>query len=445
VPVAVREIGASATLDDSSISHPRARIASLCDMTSGKATQRLSMGAISAALALAMIPAGTATAQLDPDLVVTLELPDGYIDHEIEPDTLSYFDEENQPFAIAVIDGCAINGHYWIFAAGLSGVPLQLSVVDRATGEDARPLLPPFEPGAPIGTVFDPDALAICGDDIQMGGLPPLDAQVSYASANERYPDITSAMRLLSDGAQGAYRRIAQADQTYPIITRRPPIAAVDESDDLDRLMLFIEGRVPHSVEGIVLSGPEGMLPPRAQLLKALESLPKSRVRRASELAANGRRPGALIDKLGLRQVERIYNADLTFQTLGAKAYLALAGWIDAGDKPIELPALVEERFVVELVRADGSRERLPLIGPLVGSDAARSRWDYGSDTARVQILDQCRSSGTFWDWAVARLDEPVELAITDTQSGETFSQLLWTDRQDVSSLSDTTTLTSCP
>ena len=136
---------------------------------------------------------------------------------------------------------------------------------------------------------------------------------------------------------------------------------------------------------------------------------------------------------------------DLDFETLGSDAYLALAGWIRKGGQPIEPPALVDQRFTVELVRADGTRSELPLTRPIVGSDAAGTRWEYGSNEARVQISDSCRLTGSFWTWAGARTDEPLELAITDTVSGQTVSHLLWSDRREVSTMADTAALTGCP
>jgi len=415
-------------------------------MTFGTVTRRrLLVGAMAAALMLSAVPATIATAALDPELVATVELRDGYIDYELEPGTLHFFDDEGQPLALQVIDGCAVNDRYWIFGAGLSGLSLQLNVMDLVTGKEARPILPAFEPGKPIGTILDAQALAICSDDVQVGGLPPLDATARYTSADDRDPDITTEVRLLSDGAERAYRRIAQGVETYRIITRRAPVAAIDESDGFDRLFLFTEGRILRSVEGIVLSGEEGMLPSNAQLGKALESLPKSRVRRAYEIAKNGRDPNALIGDLGLRKVQRVHHVDLDFDTLGADAYLALAGWIKEGGAPLDPPALVDERFTVELVRVDGTRTPLPLTGPFVGSEAAGTRWEYGSADARAQIIDNCRLTGSYWTWAGARTDEPLELVVTDSETGESVAQLLWTDRREVSALADSAALTGCP
>jgi hypothetical protein len=99
----------------------------------------------------------------------------------------------------------------------------------------------------------------------------------------------------------------------------------------------------------------------------------------------------------------------------------------------------------VDLVTADGSSTRLPLIGPFQGSPGDGRLWEYGSDTAKVQIIDGCDLSGSYWTVAAAVTDEPLELVITDPQAGTTESQPLWTDRESVSRLADTASLPSCP
>ena len=156
-------------------------------MTTGSVTCRRFFAAVTAAaLALSAVPATTATAALDPELTATLELRDGFIDYRLEPGTLHFFDEENQPLAIQVIDGCAVNDHLWIFGAGLSGIPIPVTVTDLKTNRSARIQLPAFEPGLPIGTQFEPEALPICDDERQAGGLPQLDALATFSSANAR-------------------------------------------------------------------------------------------------------------------------------------------------------------------------------------------------------------------------------------------------------------------
>jgi len=168
-------------------------------------------------------------------------------------------------------------------------------------------------------------------------------------------------------------------------------------------------------------------------------------VRRAFEAAKSGQVPRPIIEDLGLDGVDQVYHVGLEFDTLGSNAYIAQAGWIKEGGAPLEPPPLVEARFAVELVRANGEATELPLLGPLVGSDAEGVLWQHGDDDALVQIMDACDLSGSFWTVAGALTDEPLELVITDTHNGTSVSQLLWTDRKDLSYTSDSSALASCP
>jgi hypothetical protein len=46
-----------------------------------------------------------------------------------------FFDAANIEVVLKVLDGCAVNGHYWVFAGGLTSVAVLLSVTDAKTGE----------------------------------------------------------------------------------------------------------------------------------------------------------------------------------------------------------------------------------------------------------------------------------------------------------------------
>jgi len=408
--------------------------------------RRLPVGALAAAFAATLVAPGAAfAAATDPELTATVELPNGTITYEMELGALHFFDKEGQPFAIEVIDGCAVNDNLWVFGAGLSGIPVPVTVSDRKSHRSASLVLPPFEPGLPIGTLFEPEALPLCGDESQSGGLPPLDALATFTSANARGSDATDIITLLSDGRDDAYRRLVRDGESLTVISRRSPVALVDDSADSDQLMLLAESRTPRQLEGIVFSGTESMLPPTAKLEKGIKGLTNARVRRAYETAKNGRVPQGIIEDLGLKKVERVHHVSLDFDTLGADAYLAAAHWIKSGGAPIEPPNPVEQRFTVEIIDADGERQPVPLVGPLVGSDAEGQRWEHASKTALVEIIDACALTGSFWTWAGVLADDPVELVITDTTDGTTVSHLVWTDRRDVSRMADTAALTSCP
>ncbi len=406
--------------------------------------RRLLVIGASVALALSLAaPVATVASSHDAELMATLELPQGDVDFDLELGTLHFFDEENAPFAIQIVDGCAINGHLWAFGAGLSAVAANLTIIDDRSGESRRLVLPAYEPGNPIGTVIDTEALEICRTT-QAGGLPAISGTATYTSATARCPDFSEGVELLSEGRDDAYRTFLRSGNDASRIIRDGPIVAVDETDAWDELHLMVEGRTPRLVEGAVFSGDQGMLPRSSALGKSLKGITKARVRRAFETAKSGRVPQGIIDDLGLKGVDCVYHVSLDLDSLAADAYLAEAGWIKDGGAPLELPQPVADRFIVDIVRADGETRRLPLTGPLVGSDAEGSTWEYEVPGVKVQIFDGCALSGSFWTIAAAVIEEPVQLVVTDSESGATAEHLLWTDRAEVSWLADTAGLAGC-
>ena len=70
-----------------------------------------------------------------------------------------FFDPNNWEMMVKVLDGCALNGHYWVFAAATTTVEYTLTVTDTLTGETAvyhNPL------GTRAVAINDTDALAVC-------------------------------------------------------------------------------------------------------------------------------------------------------------------------------------------------------------------------------------------------------------------------------------------
>ena len=60
-----------------------------------------------------------------------------------------FFDEQNVELVVKVLDACDVFGRYWVFAAGLTDVGAQLSVVDSSSGSSQS-----YE--NPLGTAFTP-------------------------------------------------------------------------------------------------------------------------------------------------------------------------------------------------------------------------------------------------------------------------------------------------
>lgn len=60
-----------------------------------------------------------------------------------------FFQESNVEMVLKVLDGCALNGHRWVFAGGLTDLGVKMIVTDTETGEERT-----FE--NPPGTLFKP-------------------------------------------------------------------------------------------------------------------------------------------------------------------------------------------------------------------------------------------------------------------------------------------------
>jgi hypothetical protein len=393
------------------------------------------------ALPLTFGPVGRAAT--DAQLSATLSLPEGDVHFDLEPGTFHRFDEDGASFIVQVIDGCAVNGRYWIFGAGLGPEDMTLTVFDQQSGRSDSVVLPRYEPGGTIGTVLAPEALDICRGG-PAGGLPEVAGTATLTSVTDRCSDDVETVALLSEGRNDGYRALVRDGTERDRVIRESPIAVVDDRADGDSLLLLAEGRTPRQVEGVLFSGPQGMLPKQAALDKALDGIARSRVRRAFEAAKSSTPPEPLMRDLGLHDVACVFHVGLDLQTPGAAAYLQQAGWIAEGARPILPPQPVEPRFDVALVSSEGTTTPLPLTGPLEGTPAAGRLWVHEGDRARVEIVDACDLTDTYWTIAAAVTEEPLELVITDRATGTAVTQLLWTDRDPVSRLTDTTSLPFC-
>jgi pimeloyl-ACP methyl ester carboxylesterase len=69
---------------------------------------------------------------------------------------LWFFREENWEIQVKVLEGCALTGHFWVFAAATTNVAFTLAVTDVATGERAEYR---HEGGPPAPAVTDTLAL----------------------------------------------------------------------------------------------------------------------------------------------------------------------------------------------------------------------------------------------------------------------------------------------
>ena len=111
---------------------------------------------------------------------------------------------------------------------------LGVTIFDRDSGESASVVLPPYERGEPVGTAFEPEALPLCRDDIESGGLPVLDGRAAFTSADARGVDGTEDLLLVSDGSDSRYRRLLMSGTSFDIIGRGSPIVAIVDSGASD-------------------------------------------------------------------------------------------------------------------------------------------------------------------------------------------------------------------
>ena len=70
-----------------------------------------------------------------------------------------FFEPDNVEMVVKVLDGCALNGHLWVFAAGLTDLQVTMTVRDLSSGKVrnwSNPRGTPFEP------ILDKEAFASC-------------------------------------------------------------------------------------------------------------------------------------------------------------------------------------------------------------------------------------------------------------------------------------------
>ncbi|HVS14277.1 MAG TPA: hypothetical protein VMV46_10150 [Thermoanaerobaculia bacterium] len=71
-----------------------------------------------------------------------------------------FFDSGNWEAMVKVLDGCAVNDRFWVFAAAPTDLDYRVTVTDHATGEAVQYR---HEAGVPSSAVTDTEAFATCG------------------------------------------------------------------------------------------------------------------------------------------------------------------------------------------------------------------------------------------------------------------------------------------
>ncbi len=80
---------------------------------------------------------------------------------------LWFFNADNVEVMVKVLDGCAFNQRYWVFAGGLTDVKVIMTVIDSETGVAATYYNPP---GVAFEPVQDQDTFAVCPQGANLYG-----------------------------------------------------------------------------------------------------------------------------------------------------------------------------------------------------------------------------------------------------------------------------------
>ena len=119
-----------------------------------------------------------------------------------------FFDPDNWEMLIKVLDGCAVNGHHWVYGASTTDLGYEIRVTDTTTGdfEDYQ-----NEPGQPAPAITDGKAFpnacgvsasaAVAVPDSRLQGTPGVElAPVSLADASASGCTASGTSLCLADG-----------------------------------------------------------------------------------------------------------------------------------------------------------------------------------------------------------------------------------------------------
>ena len=135
-----------------------------------------------------------------------------------------FFSPDNIELMVKVLDGCAFNERYWVYAGGTTDVKVVMTVIDSETGVAATYYSPP---GAPFATVGDTKSFAVCS---QGGNL--------YGQS--RYLLTAGEMESLRGGTNRASRSAERSAWTF-----RPDQVALAQGSgacEADDRTLCLEG-----------------------------------------------------------------------------------------------------------------------------------------------------------------------------------------------------------
>lgn len=339
---------------------------------------------------------------------------------------------------VHVINGCALNDRYWVFATNLGARPATLTLRTAASGIDRRFTLPAHDDGRPAEPVIGLEALPIC-DEVggSVAGIGSLEGTATFTGVGDGCADSSIPVSLIPRDRGGTFREVRLGDGGPRRVIADEPVVILDDAGADRDIILFAEARLPGRVEGVAVSGGGRLLPARSALDRRIGDLTDGRVRRAFETAVNGRVPRAILRDLGLRQVRCVHHVRLDFDDPDATDRLFAAGWLKAdpersepadGDDPVESDAgepgtnvgrEEDARFVAETVDAGGRFDEIPLLSAPSERDSTIRTWTFQDGETLAQVIDGCPLTGAFWVLVGSRSEASFELTLHDRSAGE--------------------------
>ena len=107
-----------------------------------------------------------------------------------------FFNEDNVEVVVKVLDGCAFNQRYWVFAGGLTDVEVIMKVIDSETGVAATYY---NRPGTAFEPVQDQETFAVCSQGANLYG------ESRYLLAADEMEALRGGMDLTAASTEAAF------------------------------------------------------------------------------------------------------------------------------------------------------------------------------------------------------------------------------------------------
>ena len=142
-----------------------------------------------------------------------------------------FFGDQNLELMVKVLDGTAVNGHFWVYAGSLSNVEYTLTVTDTATGAVRSYHNPPFQfasradvdafPAGTAAEVVDPRALATAASTtLTLAGHFTID--VDFVDPRSGATGHATAVPLTTDTGAFWFFDAANLDLMVKVLDGRP-------------------------------------------------------------------------------------------------------------------------------------------------------------------------------------------------------------------------------